>query len=402
MNETKILDVVPNPEFQADIDAVNRIGAVPSILDVVCRTTGMGFAAVARVTEDRWVVCQVLDSINFGIKPGGELEVRTTLCDEIRDSRVPIVIDEVAIDPLYQGHHTPAKYGFQSYLSMPIILPGGKFFGTLCAIDPRPMKLKNPGTIGMFKLFAELIAFHLDANERLASTQAELVDERKIAEFREQFIAVLGHDLRNPVASIDAGTRLLQRTPLNEQAEKIVSLIRGSVVRMSGLIDNVLDLARARLGSGLTLASNADQPLKPVLVQVIDELVSVGLGQSIEANLDFEDPVKCDRERVGQLLSNLLGNAITHGAPKGTIYVNAGIANSAFELSVTNSGDPILPETLDQLFMPFFRGQSRPSQQGLGLGLYIASEIARAHGGTLVAASTAEKTRFTFRMPLKS
>ncbi|MEP7456858.1 GAF domain-containing sensor histidine kinase [Phyllobacterium sp. SB3] len=401
MTATTTLDFTPNPEFQADIDAVNRIGAVPSILDVVCRTTGMGFAAVARVTEDRWVVCQVLDSINFGLKPGGELEVRTTLCDEIRDSRVPIVIDEVTIDPLYSGHHTPAKYGFQSYISMPIILPDGKFFGTLCAIDPRPMQLKNPGTIGMFKLFAELIAFHLDANDRLATTQAELVDERKISEFREQFIAVLGHDLRNPVAAIDAGTRLLQRTPLNEQAEKVVGLIRGSIVRMSGLINNVLDLARARLGNGLALVINSDEPLKPTLVQVIDELVSVGLTQHIEAKLDFEDPVRCDRGRVGQLLSNLLGNAITHGSTGGTIYVEASTSGDEFELSVTNSGDPIPPELLDQLFMPFFRGDARPSQQGLGLGLYIAYEIAREHGGTLTAASTAKQTRFAFRMPIK-
>lgn len=402
LSETRTLDFTPNPEFQADIDAVNRIGAVPAILDVVCHTTGMGFAAVARVTEDRWVICQVRDSIDFGLKPGGELEVRTTLCDEIRDSRVPIVIDEVALDPLYNGHHTPAKYGFQSYISMPIILPDGTFFGTLCAIDPRPMQLKNPGTIGMFKLFAELIAFHLDANDRLASTQAALVDERKISEFREQFIAVLGHDLRNPVASIDAGTRLLQRTPLNGQAAKIVSLIRGSVVRMSGLIDNVLDLARARLGNGLSFTINADKPLKPVLVQVIDELVSVGLGQSIETTLDFEDPVKCDRERVGQLLSNLLGNAITHGAADAIIHISARVSDGMFELSVANSGDPIPPGTLDQLFMPFFRGNARPSQQGLGLGLYIASEIARGHGGTLSAVSTDEETRFTFKMPVKT
>lgn len=401
MNDTTTLDFTPNPEFQADIDAVNRIGAVPSILDVVCRTTGMGFAAVARVTEDRWVICQVRDSINFGLKPGGELELRTTLCDEIRDSRVPIVIDEVTVDPLYSGHHTPAKYGFQSYISMPIILPDGKFFGTLCAIDPRPMQLKNPGTIGMFKLFAELIAFHLDANERLATAQAQLVDERKISEFREQFIAVLGHDLRNPVASIDAGTRLLQRTPLNEQAEKVVGLIRGSVVRMSGLINNVLDLARARLGNGLSLVISADEPLKPTLVQVIDELVSVGLTQQIETKLDFEDPVRCDRERIGQLLSNLLGNAITHGSADGTIYVDANISDDKFELSVTNNGDPIPPEALDQLFMPFFRGDARPSQQGLGLGLYIASEIAREHGGTLKAVSTPKQTKFTFRMPIK-
>ena len=154
----------------------------------------------------------------------------------------------------------------------------------------------------MFKLFAELIAFHLHANERLAMTEAALLDERKISEFREQFVAVLGHDLRNPVASIDFGTRMLLRSPLDEKATNIVKLIRGSVVRMSGLIDNVLDLARARLGGGVVLELDDEEPLKPTLVQVIDELASVRTGHVVEAHLDFEDPVKCDRMRIGQLL----------------------------------------------------------------------------------------------------
>jgi signal transduction histidine kinase len=400
LDETTISEALMNNDFQADIDAIGRIDAIPMILDVICRSTGMGFAAVARVTEDRWIACEVLDAIEFGLKPGDELKLKTTICDEIRDSREAVVIDEVAKDPVYSKHHTPATYGFQSYISMPVILPDGSFFGTLCAIDPRPARLNNPETIGMFKLFAELIAFHLHANERLAMTEAALVDERKIAEFREQFVAVLGHDLRNPVASIDSGTRMLLRSPLDEKATNIVKLIRGSVVRMSGLIDNVLDLARARLGEGVVLELDDAEPLKPTLVQVIDELASVRTGHIVEAHLDFEDPVKCDRVRIGQLLSNLLGNALMHGSEDGPIRVNASIVNGVFELWVSNTGEPIPPEAMAQLFLPFFRREARAGQQGLGLGLYIASEIARVHGGTLEVSSTPEETRFTFRMPL--
>ena len=148
--------------------------AVPTILDVVCRTTGMGFAAVARVTGKRWIACRVLDHINFGLQPGGELKVETTICHEIRESREPVVINHVAEDEAYCGHPTPAMYGFQSYISMPIIRRNGEFFGTLCAIDPAPARLKNPETIGMFKLFAELIAAHLDANEELSETEDSL------------------------------------------------------------------------------------------------------------------------------------------------------------------------------------------------------------------------------------
>jgi GAF domain-containing protein len=184
--------------FQSDIDTVQRIDAVPRILNVICRTTGMGFAAVARVTEQRWICCAVRDEIEFGLKLGGELKVETTICHEIRQSRKAVVIDHVAENETFCGHHTPAMYGFQSYISVPIILGDGTFFGTLCAIDPRPARLNNPETIETFNLFAELIGSHLNSVEKLAESEAMLTDERHSSELREQFIAVLGHDLRNP------------------------------------------------------------------------------------------------------------------------------------------------------------------------------------------------------------
>lgn len=158
--------------FQADLSAVAGIAAVPTILDVVCQTTGMGFAAIARVTEDRWIACSVKDTIGFGLEPGGELQVATTICDAIRDSGTAVVIDEVAIDPTYRSHPTPALYGFQSYISMPIRLPDGSFFGTLCAIDPKPAQVSRPSVVGMFRMFADLIGFHLDAHRRLANGEA--------------------------------------------------------------------------------------------------------------------------------------------------------------------------------------------------------------------------------------
>src|SRR3712207_5707863 len=131
-----------------DVAAIARIDAVPTILEVACRATGMGFAAVARVTEDRWVACAVRDGIRFGLKPGGELELGTTICSEIRASGRPVVIDHVAEDQAFCGHPTPARYGFQSYISVPILRPrGGAFFGTLCALDPRPARLSAPETV---------------------------------------------------------------------------------------------------------------------------------------------------------------------------------------------------------------------------------------------------------------
>src|ERR1700742_122031 len=189
-------------DLSADIAAVQGIAAVPRILEVVCRSTGMGFAAVARVTEQRWVCCAVRDEIAFGLAPGGELELETTICHEIRQSHEAVVIDNVAEDAAYCGHHTPAKCGFQSYISMPIILADGSFFGTLCAIDPRPARIKTPATIGMFRLFAELIAQHLEAARKLAQVE-------RSNDALQRFASIASHDLREPLRQIAVFTQLL-------------------------------------------------------------------------------------------------------------------------------------------------------------------------------------------------
>ncbi|WP_233553171.1 GAF domain-containing sensor histidine kinase [Teichococcus wenyumeiae] len=339
------------------------------------------------------------DDIGFGLKPGGELKVETTICNEIRDSRAAVVIDHVAEDPVFRRHHTPSLYGFQSYISVPVMLPDGSFFGTLCAIDPRPMRLNTPEVTGMFKLFADLIAFHLDALRRVETSEANLLTEQESGGLREQFVAVLGHDLRNPLASIAAATRVLTRMPLPEAAHPIIGLIQNSVGRMSGLIDNVMDFTRGRLGGGLSLVPQEAAPVRAMLEQVVAELRSAHPKRVIESNLDAVGVLRCDPGRIGQLLSNLVANALTHGAPDSPVRVEARMGPEVFELSVANAGEPIPAAVMGQLFRPFFRAGAIRNAEGLGLGLYIADEIARAHGGTLSAASTPEETRFTFRMP---
>ncbi len=389
-----------NNTFADDLDAVSRIDAVPSILEVVCRTTGLGFAAVARVTEDRWIACAVRDEIAFGLQPGGELRVATTICDEIRDSGQLVVIDHASEDQAFCNHPTPKMYGFQSYISVPIRRPDGRFFGTLCAIDPRPARLNTPEIVGMFKLFAELISFHLDAQERLRLSETALLDERETAQLREQFIAVLGHDLRNPLGAVRGGADLLLKMSLGEKAAPVVALIQRSAVRMAGLVDNVMDFARGRLGGGLSLTRTVDAGLEATLEQVIAEARIVWPGRAVNSELALDRPVACDGARIAQMFSNLLANALAHGDPAGPVRVRARSDAGGFELSVANLGDPIPPEAVDHLFQPFSRASVEPGQQGLGLGLYIASEIARAHGGTLEVASSPEETRFTFRMPM--
>ncbi len=386
-------------DFQADIDTVRRIDSVPTILDVVCRTTGMGFAAIARVTEERWVACSVLDNISFGLEPGGELKVETTICNEIRASREAVVIDSVNDDELYCGHHTPAMYGFQSYISMPIFRRDGSFFGTLCAIDPQPAKLKNPEVIGMFRLFAELIASHLDSAEQLDRATAEADHERKLKELREQFMAVLGHDLRNPLASIASGVKLLKKSPAPPRRDEILSLMEGSISRMHAQIEDLLDFARARMGGGIEIDRETATPIEPILHQAVGELRDTHPQSVIETDFDAGQPVACDRQRLARLFSNLIGNALSHGEPGTPVYTGARTENGVFRFWVANSGNPIPEDMLPDLFTPFVRGK-RTDRQGLGLGLFIAAEVAKMHDGDLDVVSTPEETRFTFTMPV--
>ena len=137
----------------------------------------------------------------------------------------------------------------------------------------------------------------------------------------------------------------------------------------------------------------------PVLEGVVQELQEVNPGRIIESHLDTMSGLEVDRMRIAQLLSNLLANALTHGMPDKPVVVQATTRDAAFELSVINHGPPIPEFAKAQLFKPLFKGDGR-TKTGLGLGLYMASEIAKAHGGTLGASSDGALTVFTFRMPL--
>jgi signal transduction histidine kinase len=167
---------------------------------------------------------------------------------------------------------------------------------------------------------------------------------------------------------------------------------------MNGIIDNVLDFARGRLGGGFDIERRPEPALAGLLEQVILEMRTANPERTIVADIALQEVVTCDGRRVAQLFSNLLANAFSHGAETTPVTVRAKAAGGAFELSVSNQGEAIPAAAMDQLFAPFSRAAIGPHRAGLGLGLYIASEIARAHGGALEVTSDDTATTFTFRM----
>ncbi|BBP71242.1 sensor histidine kinase [Pseudomonas sp. Seg1] len=389
-----------NPEFTPDIEAIRSIDAVPVILSMVKHLTGMRFAAVARVTERNWVACAVDDSIDFGLKPGGELVLESTICHEIRQHKQPVIFGHASLHPLFSQHHTPRTYGLESYISIPIVKANGDFFGTLCAIDSVPANLDEPAIAKTLTLFAQLIAMSLDTQSRLLATKTELDSANELGRLREQFIAVLGHDLRTPLSAIRMSADLLESKTEDKRSLNFIAAIRNSSVRMGVLIENILDFARGRLGGGIPVQRKLVDDLQRTLLLTLEE-IKVSHPQAIISHaLDVPAGVYCDALRISQLLSNLLGNAVTHGSTDAPIVLKAYAENDEIVISLTNQGTPIPAQLMPLLFEPFSRSEAGQRCEGLGLGLYIASQIAAAHNGTLSVTSDVESgTRFVARFP---
>jgi signal transduction histidine kinase len=386
-----------------DIAIIGRINAVPAMLQVISETTGMGFVAVARVTDSSWTACAVLDKLDFGLVAGGDLALETTICHDIRSSALQeaVVIDHVSEDERYSCHHTPRLYKFESYIAVPVFLSDGSFFGTICALDPDPAQLRGTAIEMMMKSFARMLAIQIDATTDLSRVTADLDAEREVAQRREQFIGVLGHDLRNPLFAIIASAELLLRRTLDDRGTKIAQHILASGRRAALLVDDVMDFARGQLGSGIPLSLRDCSDLEPALRQVIAEVQRVHPTPPIHAYIGALGSIRCDRDRLAQMLSNLVSNAIVHGDSQGQVDVAGRIEGGVFLLSVSNQGEPIPDNVLPRLFEPYSRPVDDEPRAGLGLGLFISSQIAIAHGGSLEVDSSREAgTTFTFRMPL--
>jgi len=386
--------------LEGDVLKIARIDAVPLILSMMKQTTGMRFAAIARVTTEKWVACAVDDSIDFGLLPGGELVLDTTICNEIRDHRQPVIFRDVKKDPVYSTHHTPRTYQLESYVSIPIVRANGEFFGTLCAIDSVPAQFDESAARKTLELFAQLIAVQLDMQEAQEQIEAALARETETGRLREQFIAVLGHDLRSPLTAIGMSAELLQSKLTVERDRELATSITQSSVRMSALIEDVLDFSRGRLGGGIPVRRVMTDQLAYALNAVIDEVASTHQASTMHRELVLPEQSFCDAGRMGQLLSNLLVNAVSHGEPGSPIKIAATVEDNHVILSVTNQGNTIAQELMPLLFHPFTRSEAGGRGEGLGLGLYIASQIAKSHDGTLSVSSTEESgTSFVARFP---
>lgn len=386
-------------DFQADIEKLADSAFVGTILETVMLATEVRFAAVARVTTDRWVACRTVDEVNFGLAEGDEIEIQSTFCQSVRETSQQVVFSDVTTDKVYQNHPIAAKFGIVSYASIPIHRGDGTFFGTLCAIDTVPRDVQHPRAIAMLEMFAEIIGQGMEAEERLKAQERLIEYEREMARAQEEFVAILGHDLRNPVAALDAGVRQLEKEPQSDCAQKLLPLMRSSLHRMNELIDNILLHAKARLGGDIRISITPDAPLAEAIRQVVDEVRTAIPDQEITLDLRFDRPINCDAPRIAQAVSNLLSNATKHTTDGAPIVVQGSVQDDEVEITVANRGQAIPKDIQQNLFQPLQRG-SHTTADGLGLGLHIVSSIATAHNGRVELVCAEGTTTFTFRLPL--
>jgi len=412
--------------FQDDISTIAQMHIIPTILNVICQTTGMGFAAVARVTEDRWITCGVRDDINFGLKPGDELEIKTTICNEIRESQKVVVIDHVAESPEFHDHHTPAKYGFQSYISVPITKKNGDFFGTLCAIDPNPNILNTPTVLGMFELYADLIGFHLNVIEDIKIRDVKLNEEKAFNDALEKevkqrtqelkeynislekmnkdlqaFAYISSHDLQEPLRKIQTIASIIEHSEkknLTEKGKDYFERMKNAAERMQTLINDLLAYSRTTI---------AEKHFESTDLQVILDEVKEDLSEDIKnVNGIITSDQMCRANIIPfqfrQLLYNLLSNSIKFKNPDKKLIINIKshidfgrafnydklIPNDKYcHISVNDNGIGFDPKFTDRIFELFQRLNDKSDYKGTGIGLAIVKRIVENHNGFILATS---------------
>jgi signal transduction histidine kinase len=219
---------------------------------------------------------------------------------------------------------------------------------------------------------------------------------------RHMFLAVLGHDLRNPLNAITMAARLLTHTaPADSETSVLSSGIDSSAHAMTEMITKLLDFTAAGLGGAMPI-SPAPLDLATLCQQVVEECRIAFPGRKIDLQLQGDLTGQWDPARLRQVLSNLLSNALDHGSRDDPVRLAAAIHGPDVQMTFHNSGAPIEPADLARIFQPLVRGQS-PRQRrpgSLGLGLYIAREIVTTHGGTIDVTSSADSgTLFTVRLP---
>jgi PAS domain S-box-containing protein len=231
----------------------------------------------------------------------------------------------------------------------------------------------------------------------------DLTEQKRNWELRERVLGIIGHDLLNPLSAILMAASTLRDDPSLLSPARVASRILSSAHRIESIISDLLDLSQARLGGGIAI-TRAPTDAHALCRRILEELQAVNPGREIRFTPEGDADGRWDADRLEQVVSNLVSNALQYGPPDAAVNVDSRGTATDWTFSVHNSGDPIPTDVLPHIFDPFKRGRPEAEvsrgRRNLGLGLFIARELVLAHQGTIEVTSTAgQGTWFVVRLP---
>ncbi|MEH3024345.1 MAG: GAF domain-containing protein [Pseudomonas oryzihabitans] len=377
------------------IELLTSLDAVTTLLRVACDISGLKFAAVAEVSEQRWIACAVHDRMDYGLTVGTELELEATFCNHVRSSHDPVLIADVARDPSYCDHPLPQLYGWKSYVSLPVFRPNGTFFGTLCGFDAAPTpSLDQPAILGTLEGFARLLGELIAREEQRRDETAGLRGDVELHALREQLLVLFEEDLQRPLQRLSQTVdELADQLPAARQWQ-------AEARRLARRSAEGADFVRARLGHGPLLRPVLADGVNERLEGLIAELAARHPDRRFTTALPaLPAALRLDLPRVLQALEAVLEHGVAGTAAGDAIHLQGELRERAYRLQVESSGAPLDPTALTSLFQPTLATPAANGRRGLALELYLAQEIVRGHGGILTARTQDGRNCLTLTLP---
>lgn len=422
-----------------EIAEVGQLPIVSKILELICKTTGMRFAAMTKITSQKWIALAVIDKLDYGISPGDELEIIDTLCGDVKRLGKPVIIDHVDKDDKFCGHPIPKASGFQSHISVPIVRADNSFYGTLCAIDPEPKDLKNENIISLFSFFADLISEHLDTVDLLKSSKKSLkkqllvrdnLESQVLARTRDlqktvgelarsnqelmEFGYIASHDLQEPLRKIQTYLSMMEQNDkiiLPENARSYIEKITFAVERMRQLINDLLSYSVVQTTPNVFETIRLNELIDDVVENLSEDIAhknaSLQIGQLCE--------VKVFPFQIRQLFQNLLSNSLKYSDPgrppiiqiSSTVVLGKDASpelepdESYSKISVKDNGIGFNQNYAKKIFNIFERLHGKSNYAGTGIGLAIVRKIVENHHGFISVRSKENVgSEFTIFLPI--
>jgi signal transduction histidine kinase len=365
----------------------NDLADLVSAAALACRTP----MAAAGVLERDEVVYQTTHGLSPIVLPR-----ESTFCDYTLDLTDALVVTDASHDRRFAG--LPQVEGpphIRYYAGVPVVAPGNRVIGTMCVFDTRP-RTPRRDEIDLLHSLARVVARRMPT---LASGTTPTPGEANRARPRSELASMLAHELGSPLTAIRFSGYVLVRNATNPQAQRAARVICSASERMRRMLGRLIDLQGLQSGEGIALVRGPAN-LGEICLEVSEELRAGHPDRAILLSMSGNTSGTWDTDRLQEAVSNLVTNALVHGSPDGEVKIMVRGLTDRVVVSVHNQGESIPAEDEARIFKPFERGSGNQGAPGLGLGLYLARHVARAHGGDLTfTSSAAEGTTFSLSLP---